>query len=324
MTVVIRTLVAFVSCAALLLAAPAGAPAFPDKPVQFLVGFSPGGPTDLSARAIAKVAPKHLGGQMVVVNLPGAASTVALAELARREPDGHTIALMMTSYRALVVHQQKLVFDPKVLKPLLGYAEFRQLLFVKGDFPHAKAGEFLAWGRKNPGAIKFAHSGRGTSIHLQGLLFFREARIDAPDVPYRGSGEYVQAVLGGHVTAGVIDIGGVKAHFPTGALRPVVAFVDERFKELPEVPTAKEIGIGGLSVFNPLVAAVVHRDTPADRLKKLHDALRKTAEDPEFLKALDTMGLKGGYMPPEVVEDTIARAEARAVPVLRDLKLLVE
>ena len=310
--------------AVLLLSAGCARAQFPEKPIRFLVGFAAGGPTDLSARALANVAPRYLEQPVVVVNLPGAAGALAMNELVKAPPDGHTIAMMTTSYKALVAHQQKPPFDLAEIRVLLGYAEFRQLLFVRGDSPYGRLEDLIAHGRRNPGDIKFGHSGTGTSIHLQGLLFFRAAGIDAPDVPFKGSSDYLNAVLGGHLPAGVIDIAGVRAHIRAGTVKPVVAFVEQRFAELPEVPTAREKGFAGLEVFNPRVAVVVRRSLPAERVQKLHDALKRATEDPEFTKSLEDMGLKGGYTSPEAVDDTIARAEASAVPVLKELKLHVQ
>ena len=108
---------------------------YPDKPVRFLVGFPAGALTDLSARALANIASRYLEQQVVVVNVPGAAGALAMNELAKSAPDGYTIAMMTTSYKALVIHQQKPPYDIAEIRTLMGYAEFRQLLFVKGDSP---------------------------------------------------------------------------------------------------------------------------------------------------------------------------------------------
>ena len=295
----------------------------PEKPVRFLVGFPAGALTDLSARALASVASRYLEQQVLVVNLPGAAGSLAINELVKQAPDGYTIAMMTTSYKAIVVHQQVPPFDLVELKTLLGYAEFRQLLFVRGDSPFAKFDDLIAYGHRNPGAIKFGHSGTGTSLHLQGMLFFRSAGIDAPDIPFKGSNDYLNAVLGGHLPAGIIDIAGVRQLARAGTVKLVVAFVAQRFPEFPDVPTALEKGFPGLEVFNPQVAVMIRNGTPPDRMRKLHDALKQATEDPEFIKSLDGMGLKGGYIAPEAVDDTVSKAEAKAVPILKELKIYV-
>jgi tripartite-type tricarboxylate transporter receptor subunit TctC len=294
-----------------------------DKPVRFLVGFPAGALTDLSARALAGVASRYLEQQVLVVNVPGAAGSLAINELVKHPPDGNTLAMMTTSYKAIVVHQQKPPFDLVELKTLLGYAEFRQLLFVKGDSPFANVDDLIAHGRKNPGAIKFGHSGTGTSLHLQGVLFFRSAGIDAPDVPFKGSNDYVNAILGGHLPAAIIDIAGVRHLARAGTVKLVVAFVAERFPEFPDVPTAREKGYPGLEVFNPQLAVMFRNGTPPERVRSLHAAFKRATEDREFIKNIEAIGLKGGYIAPEAVDDTVSKAEAKAIPILKELKLNV-
>ena len=297
---------------------------FPERPIQFLIGLGAGSVTDTSARALAKVASKYLEKPLVVVNIPGAAQTLAMTRLANSVPDGHTIALVTTSYRSLIVHMQKIPFDPKALKPLLGYAEFRQLLFVRADSPYAKVEDLIAYGQKNPGAIKFGHPGTGTAPFFQGVLFFKSAHVQAIDVPFKGSGDYTNAVLGGHITAAIIDISGISHLIQAGTVKPVVAFVDQPIKSHPEIPTSRGKEYADLSALNPLVTIAIHKDTPVERVNKLHEALKKTVEDAEFTKLLDGMGLKGGYISPQFVEETILKAEEMGVPILKAAKLFVE
>ena len=296
----------------------------PEKPIRFIVGLSAGSLTDISARAVAKVAGKYLDKPIIVVNVPGAAQTVAMNEVATAPLDGQTIALMTSSYLNLTVHTQKVPFDPKVLKTVLGYAEMRYVLFVKADSPYAKFEDFIAYGRNNPWAINFGHSGRGTGIQVVGIAFFRDANIQATDVPYKGSIDYVNAVLGGNLMAGVVDVSGVAQQVRGGRLKLVVTFANERMKEFPDIPTAKEKGYPDLSSLSTLIGIVIHRDTPPDKARALHDALKKATDDPELHKLLSDMGLKGGYISPESVQDAIYKAEKISVPLLKELNLLVE
>jgi len=318
----IPLLIALIAGSAGIFGAPALAQ-YPEKPVRFLVGFPAGALTDLSARALANAASRYLDQQVVVVNVPGAAGALAMNELAKAAPDGYTIAMMTTSYKALVIHQQKPPYDIAEVRTLLGYAEFRQLLFVKGDSPYAKLDDLIAYGRKNPGAIKFGHSGTGTSQHLQGVLFFRSAEVDAPDVPFKGGKDTLNAVLGGHLPAAITDIAGVRQLAHAGTVKLVVAFVDQRFPEFPDVPTAREKGFQGLEVFNPQMAVMIQNGTPPDRMRKLHDAIKRATDDPEFIKSLDDMGFKGGYIASEAVDATVAKAEAKATPILKELQLYI-
>ncbi len=295
---------------------------FPERPIRFILGFAAGGPTDLSVRALAAAGAKQLGQPMVVSNMGGAGGTLAMAELARSPADGYTISMHTSSYKAMTSHTQKLAFDLAEVSTLLGYAEFRHLLFVKADAPWNSYEDLIAYGRANPGALKFGHVGPGTSLQLQGLLFFRSAGVQVTDVPYRGSSEFTNAVLGGHVNAALIDIAGIRALVRAGTAKLLVTVTPQRFPDFPDVPTALEKGIQGPELFNPLVGVALRRGTPPERVKRLHDALRRATEDPDFVKALNDIGLKSGYIAPEAFDETVSRAEARAVPLLKELKLL--
>lgn len=321
MRTLLRSLL-LVACAAGL-SAPAAAQ-FPEKPIRFILGFGAGGPTDLSVRALAAAASRQLGQPLVVANMTGAGGTLAMAELARAPADGYLISMHTSSYKAMTAHTQKLSFDLDEVRTLLGYAEFRHLLFVKADAPWASVEELIAYGRANPGAIKFGHVGPGTSLQLQGQLFFRSVGVQVTDVPYRGSSEFTNAVLGGHVNLAFIDIAGIRALARAGTVRLLVTITPQRFTDFPDVPTALEKGIPGPELFNPLVGVAIRKGTPPDRVKRLHDALRRATEDPEFVKALNDIGLKSGYIAPEAFDETVTRAEARAVPLLKELKLTVQ
>ena len=315
----------FLVACLLAVASPAAlSQSFPDKPIRFILGFAAGGPTDLSVRALAAAAAKQLGQPLVVSNLTGAGGTLAMAELVRSPADGYTISMTTTSYKAMTAHTQKLAFDANEIGTLLGYAEFRHLLFVKSDAPWNSYEEMIAYGRANPGALKFGHVGPGSSLQLQGLLFFRSAGVQATDVPYRGSSEFTNAVLGGHVNAAFIDIAGIRQLARAGTAKLLVTITPQRFPEFPGIPTALEKGIQGPELFNPMVGVAIRRSTPPDRLKRLHDALRRGTEDPDFIKAMNDIGLKSGYIPPEAFDETVTRAEARAVPLLKELNLIAQ
>ena len=319
-----RALSRLLSLALLVASVSAQAQTFPDKPIRFILGFAAGGPTDLSVRALAAVAGRQLGQSLVVSNMTGAGGTLAMAELARAPADGYLISMHTSSYKAMTAHTQKLSFDLDEVRTLLGYAEFRHLMFVKADAPWANIDELIAYGKANPGVLKFGHVGPGTSLQLQGLLYFRSAGVQVTDVPYRGSSEFTNAVLGGHVNVAFIDIAGIRALARAGTARLLVTLTQQRFPEFPDVPTAIEKGIQGPELFNPMVGVAIRRGTPPDRVKRLHDALRRAIEDPEFVKALNDIGLKSGYTPPEAFDEVVTRAEARAVPLLKELKLTTQ
>ena len=297
---------------------------YPEKPIRVLVGLGAGGVADLSLRALLRTAEKYVKQPMVVVNKPGASQTIALTELVASPPDGYTIAMATDGYKALTIHQQKLRFDPKAIRMLLGYARYRHVLFVRGDSPYARYDDFIALGKSNPAAMNYGGPGEGTAPDLIGKVFFRDVNIRPTYVPFKGSAEYVVAIMGGHLLSGIVDISGVAKEVEAGTLKLVVVFGDQRLKEFPQVPSSKEKGHSDLNLLNANLGIALHRDTPADRVAFLHDALRKAVEDPEFKKAADSIGLQALYTDPQALEEGIRNTERIGVPLLKELNLFVE
>ena len=295
---------------------------YPDKPIRFVLGFAPGGPTDLSVRALAAAGSRILGQPLVVQNMPGAGGTLAMAEIARQPADGYLISMITTSYKALTAHQSKPSFDLNELQTLLGYAEFRHFLFVRADSPYKSIDDLVRYAKANPGALKFGHVGMGTSLHVQGLIFFRGVGAQVIDVPYKGSAEFTNAVLGKHVDMAFIDIAGIQALARAGTVRLLVSVTPQRLAEFPDVPTALERGVEGPELFNPELGVIVRKGMPPDRIKRLHDALRKAIDEPDFIKAMNEMGLKSGYMAPETFDGIVSKAEARAVPLMKEVGVI--
>ena len=297
---------------------------YPEKPIRVLVGLGAGGVADLSLRALLRTAEKYIKQPMIVINKPGASQSIALSELVASAPDGYTIAMATDGYKALTIHQQKLRFDPKAIRMLLGYARYRHVLFVRGDSPYAKYEDFVSLGKTNPAAMTYGGPGEGTAPDLIGKVFFRDLNIRPTYVPFKGSNEYVVAIMGGHLLSGIADISGVAKEAQAGTLKLVVAFGDKRLKEFPDVPSSKEKGHSDINLLNANLGVALHRDTPADRVKFLHDAFKKAVDDPEFKKAADSLGLQPLYTSPQAVEEGILNAERIGVPLLKQLNLFVE
>lgn len=297
---------------------------YPEKEIRVIVGFPPGSAIELSARAIVQVAAKYVKKPLIVLNLPGAAQSIAMAELVKSPADGYTIAVTTDGYKSLTVHTQKLRFDPANIHIVGGFARFKHVLFVKGDSPYAQFDDFVAFGRKNPAAMEYAGSGEGSAPDLIGKEFFRNLKQRATYVPFKGSNEYIQAVMGGHVLSGIIDISGVARYVKSGALKLVVVFADQRLEEFPDVPTTREKGLSDLNILNSIICIVAHKDTPPERLAFLEDAFKKAAEDPEFAALAQKMGLKAVYTSPQAAAEGLKKTEAVGVPLLKELGLYVE
>lgn len=297
---------------------------YPDKEIRILVGFPPGSAIELSLRAFVQVASKYFKKPLIIINKPGAAQTIAMSELVAAPPDGYTIGMSTDGYKSMTVRTQKMRFDPKLIKFVMGYARFRHVLFVRSDLPYAKYDDFIAYAKKAPGAVAYGGTGEGSTPDLIGRVFFRDVNVKPTYVPFKGSNEYIAAVIGGHLQSGVVDISAVRRQVQAGQLKLVVVFGDHRLEEFPDVPSSKEKGHSDLNLFNSVLSMVVHKDVPADRVAILHDGFKRTVEDPEFIKLADDMGLKAQYTSPQAAEAGVLKMEALGVPLLKELKLFVE
>lgn len=297
---------------------------YPEKELRVIVGFPPGSAIELSARAIMQVAGKYIKQPLVIINMPGGAQSIAMNELVKSPADGYTIAVTTDGYKSLTVHTQKLAFDPEKIRIVGGYARFQHVLFVKGDSPYAKFEEFVELGRKDPKKMEYAGSGEGSAPDLLGKVFFRDLKMTSTYVPFKGSNEYVQAVMGGHVLSGIIDISGIARHVRTGALKLVVVLADQRLEEFPDVPTAREKGLSELNILNSIVAVAAHKDMPAERFAFLEDAFRKATEDSEFKALAKKMGLRAVHTESKAAAEGVERTRAIGVPLLKQLGLYVQ
>ena len=155
--------------------------------------------------------------------------------------------------------------------------------------PWKTLGDLLDYARKNPGKLRWAHPGRGVSIHISWLLIFRKAGVETVDVPYKGSPEVLTALLGGHVDVGTAPYGTVKDHAKTGKVRYLTVYSDHRYSDPSDVPCAVELGFPEAAI-PTFVGLYAHKNTPEDIKKTLIDAFKKTYDDPEFRKGMKILG----------------------------------
>lgn len=268
---------AALSIAGLCAAVPAWA--WPDRPIELVVGFAPGGGTDLTARALAVFLEKELGATVVVQNKPGASSAIALAYVARAKPDGYTLAM---------TNMPGLVSLPIERKPGFGGDDFTYLanlvrdpsaFSVASDSPYQTLDALIAAAREKPGSISYGSTGVGTDDHLALVLFQAATGTRLNHVPYNGAGPLRSAVLGGHTVIGGLNLGEVMPYH--GKNMRVLAQASEKRSALgPDVPTFKEQGVN--LVFASERGIVAPKGLPAEVSDKLRKALGKVAADPAF------------------------------------------
>jgi tripartite-type tricarboxylate transporter receptor subunit TctC len=295
---------------------------FPTKQIEIICPYTPGSSMDLVSRLVADIAPKYLGQPVVVVNKPGAAGSIAAADVISSKPDGYKLITMTSFFFAATVKTQKVPFDPDDLVPIANFVEYKFGMLVKGDSPWKTLGDLLDYGRKNPGKLRWTHPGRGISIHMSGVLIFRKAGVETVEVPYKGSPEMLAALLGGHVDAATITYGAVKDHVKTRKVRYLTVYSDRRYSDPSDVPCVVELGFPEAAI-PTFVGLYAHKSTPEDIKKTLTDALKKTYEDPEFKKGIEKFGEEPRFGGPEFIKEAIKKGGEVAVPILKELGLYV-
>jgi tripartite-type tricarboxylate transporter receptor subunit TctC len=204
--------------------------------------FPPGGTADIIARLVTEQVGRAQGLTFVIENRPGAGTVIGAEEVARAAPDGNTL-LINTSALLISAHLRKLTFDPlDSFEPICNLTQSPQLLFVNATSPYRAMSDFIAAARAKPSELTLASTGPATSSHISLEKFRREAGVSITYVPFPGNAPTVNAVLGGHVTAGIANYADLVGHIQTGKLRALATMTPTRIEPLPNVPTAREAG----------------------------------------------------------------------------------
>jgi tripartite-type tricarboxylate transporter receptor subunit TctC len=281
------------TAAALALPMWARAQAFPSRPIRYICPWPAGGSTDAVIRAFAESAGKALGQQVLVDNKPGAAGVLGANELVNAKPDGYTLSQLPHGVFR-VPHMQKVQFD--VLKDFTWIACLTGYTFglvVPADSPIKSIKDLVDYAKANPEKFTYGHTGIGTSPHLAVEEFAQRAGIKLTPVPFKGNADNMQAILGGH-TMGASDATGWAPHVGSGKLRLLATYGSKRTKRWPEVPTLDELGYQTVSD-SPFGVCGPKGMEPA-LVRTLHDAFRKTLEDPAVLATLDKYDQSVLYM----------------------------
>jgi tripartite-type tricarboxylate transporter receptor subunit TctC len=223
----------------------AQAQAWPSKPIKIVVGFAPGGTTDVIARVMAQSLTEALGQTVVVDNKPGASGNVAASEVIRAAADGYTFLIAPTSFETANPFLFKQTIAPaKDLTPIAGVGRSQMYLVVKPQSTVKDAKEFVAFAQANPGKLSYASAGPGTPPHLAGELFKKVTGVFATHIPYRGAAPALQDVMANQADY-VFDPGIAFPHVRSGKVRMLAVAGAKRSSFFPEVPTLAELGFKG-------------------------------------------------------------------------------
>ena len=278
------------------LAAPAflaQAQSFPNKPIKLIIAFPAGGPTDITMRSLADNASKILGQPVIVENKPGAGGTLPAQQLQTSPADGYTVAQIPLGVFRLP-YTTKINWDPvKDISYVLNVTGYAFGLVVPADSPLKTWTHFVAWAKANPGKLSYGSTGTMTSPHLTMELIAQQLGIELLHVPYKGSADLMQSILGGQIMAAA-DSTGFAPQVEAGKLRVLNTWGAERLAKFPDAPTLKELGLN--LVQNSPFGIGAPKGTPDAVVKRLHDAFKKTLDDPQIIASFDKYDQPSIYM----------------------------
>lgn len=276
------------------------AQAFPTKSVRILVGFAPGGSTDIVARMIAQELTKSLGQQVIVDNRTGAGGAIAAELTAKAPPDGHTLFACTTGIFAILPFvQSKLPYDPdKDLAHITQTGSLPYIIVLHPSLPAKNVKEFIALAKARPGQINFASSGVGTASHLSGEYLKSAAKIDMAHIPYKGTGNAMADLLSGQVVLMFDQPVSSLPHVRAGKLRVLGITSAKRFSTLPDIPTVDEQGLPGFETVS-WAGMCAPGATPKPVLNRMQTEIAKVLKLPDIRDRLLRDGIEPVGSTPE-------------------------
>lgn len=248
---------------------------FPSQPIKLYVAFSAGGPTDITMRVLAENASKIIGQPVVVENKAGAGGTLPAQALQTAKPDGYTIGQTPLGIFRLP-YTTNLTWDPvKDLSYIINITGYAFGVVVPADSPLKTWGHFVAWAKANPGKLTYGSTGTLTSPHLTMEDISMRTGMELSHIPYKGSADLMQSLMGGHIMAAA-DSTGFAPYVQAGKLRVLCTWGDKRLPKFPDVPTLKELGIPIVQKSPYGLAAP--KNTPPEVIKRLHDVFKQAME----------------------------------------------
>ncbi len=276
--------------AAATFAAPAFAQRYPDKPVKLIVNFPPGGAADVIGRALAQALSDSMKQQVVVENRPGANGNLGADAVAKSAGDGYT--LLMSSGGAVTVNPflyTKMPFDAeKDLVPVASVARVLVFLMTHPSVPVNTAQEFIAYAKANPGKLSYGSAGSGSSPHLAGEMFARQAQFTAQHVPYKGAAPALVDLLSGQVQF-MFDPGPGLRHAKEGKLKLLAVGSPKRSSQVPDTPTLAEVGMTGFDA-DTIFGVYAPNGTPAPVVTMLHEEINKALATPKLADVIRSIG----------------------------------
>ena len=288
----------------LIVAAPAAAQDYPNKPVRVLVGFAPGGPTDVIARIVAQDLTASLGQSFIVENRAGANSLIATDAVARAAPDGYTLIAATLAHNINPI----LMADKAKYQPIKDFASISlaatvPMIAVTGyDSPMKTLQDVVAAAKAQPGAVTYGSAGHGGSAHLAAALLGNLTGTQMTHVPFKGNAPALTEVMAGRVTFMFYPMVGVADQVAQKRLRALAVTTPKRHPDFPTTPTMAELGYPGFEDYTPGIVFLAPAGTPQAIITKLSESVRASVARPETREKLRGLGaVAAGLTPAETV-----------------------
>lgn len=285
--------------------------AWPSQAIKLMIAFPAGGPTDITMRVLAENASRLLGQTVVVENRPGAGGTLPAQQMQQSRPDGHTLAQVPLGVFRMP-YTQKMSWDPlKDLSYIIGVTGYAFGLVVPTDSPIKTWADFVAYAKANPGRLSYGSTGVLTSPHLTMEDIAQRVGVELNHIPFKGSADLMQAILGGQIMAAA-DSTGFAPHVASGRLRVLNTWGAQRLPKFPDVPTLTELGIP-LVQASPYGLAGPKGMDPA-LVQRIHDVFKQAMEQPSHVEVLARYDQALMHMNPQqylrFAEETFRREKA--------------
>lgn len=277
---------------------------YPNRPIELVVPFQPGGGTDALARAFAEAARKQVQPGIVIVNKPGASGAIGWSEVIHAKPDGYKLALVTVELTTLP-HMGLAKFTHEDFALIARLNADQAAITVKADAPYNTIEEFLAAARKTPGEMKVGNAGNGSIWHLAAAALEDKTGTQYNHVPFQGAGPAVQALMGGHIDAVAVSPAEVGTYVASGKLKTLAVMADSRVKGFEKVPTLKERNID--LVIGTWRGLAAPKNTPPEVMAWLRNMTAKTANEPALREAMDKLNLGYSYADDAAFRAAMAR-----------------
>ncbi len=319
-----RALLKTAFASTLAAAAPwAMAQAWPAKPIRVVVGFAPGGTTDVLARIVAQALTEALGQTAIVDNKPGASGNIAAGEVIKAAPDGYTLLVAPTSVETANPSLFKAAFHPaKDLTPVVGIGLTSMYVVAKPGLPVANVKELVALAKSQPGKLSYASAGTGTPPHLAAELFKQQAGIFATHIPYRGAAPALQDVMAGQADY-VFDPGIAFPHIRAGKVKLLGVAGDKRSPFFPEVPTLAEQGVKGAAM-DIWFGVWAPNGIPSEVVARVHKELSMALVKPAIRQRMGDLGAEPAPLEQAAFRKLLNDEGRVLAALIKDRRIIVE